>query len=155
MRILFIFILSTLTITAQAEIHTWVDDNGKKHFSDSLPDHLKHKSSTVDYSSSTPTAAEREEANRIYNQSKKHADGIPTPNRYEKFSITDSENIKKEKHLTRNDKIKLRKEKEAEACDEYLESKRCLKEAELPDGSLVMHHNCSYTKRPNNCFKMD
>jgi len=146
MRISLVFILFMLTINTQAEIHIWVDDKGNKHFSDSIPDHLKHKTSTVDYSSSIPTAAEREEAQRIYQQSKKHANSIVKPNRYEKHSIKDENAVKKEKPLTRNDKIKLRNEKEAKACSEYLASKYCsMSQAQGGSG-------CGNLRRPNNCY---
>lgn len=158
MRILFVFILSIFTINSQAEIHTWVDDNGKKHFSDSLPDHLKHKTSTVDYSSSTPTSAQREEANRIYNQSKKHADGIPKKTTYttnvQKDSNSTEKNVEKKKHLTRNDKIRLRHEAEAKACNEYLAAKRCSREQARIygiDNQYLQGDSCGNLKRPKNC----
>lgn len=37
-----------ISYNCMAEIYTWVDENGKKHFSDSVPEHLQSKSQTVD-----------------------------------------------------------------------------------------------------------
>lgn len=145
MRITFLISLILFALGTSAEIHTWVDENGKKHFSDKLPDHLKHKSATVDYSSSIPSEAERAEAQRIYKQSQKHADGIPKTRAVSKKSST-TQNTSKKKHLTRNDKYKLRQEAEAKAkeqCAKFNASQRaCMN---------PMMGNCSNMKRPPNC----
>jgi PhoPQ-activated pathogenicity-related protein len=150
MRILFVFILFSLTVNTQAEIHTWVDNNGKKHFSDSLPDYLKHKTSTVNYSSSIPTAAEREEENRIYDQSKKYADNIASPSLNSNNAEKIESKTEEEKHLTRNDKIKLRQQEEAEAFSAYLAAKRCAINSRTDHISSVII-TCGNLKRPRNC----
>lgn len=44
-----LFIVSIfISYSSLAEIYTWVDKNGKKHFSDSVPEHLENKSQKVD-----------------------------------------------------------------------------------------------------------
>ena len=155
MRITILFTLF-LSFVAHAEIHTWVDENGKKHFSDKLPDHMRHKAKTLDYSSTSPTTAERDEALRIYEKSKEHANGISLPNRNKvnrSNSNVKTNTAKENKHLTRNQKIKQREENKRKACDAYVEAKRCLKEAERPGGH--MNKTCATPKRPSNCFEIN
>jgi len=153
MHIFFAFLLFALLNNTQAEIHTWVDDNGKKHFSDKLPDHLKHKTKTVDYSSSIPTAAQREEANRIYNQSKKHANNIVSPSHNNNSEKKIESKTEEKKHLTRNDKIKLRQQEEAKACSAYLAAKRCaIDRVKIHiDSTSSLSSICGNLKRPKNC----
>ena len=148
MRISIMISLLLVAISSNAEIHTWVDENGKKHFSDTLPDHMKHKSSTVNYDASIPSEAEREEAQRIYKQSKKHANGITITNTNKRKQESKSQKTEKKKHLTRNDKYKMRREEEAKAaalCEQYNISKKYYKFQAAPG-------NDKGIKRPENCI---
>lgn len=145
MRIPTLFFIILFSAGASAEIHTWVDEHGKKHFSDKLPDHLKHKTSTVDYSASLPTESERAEAQRIYKQSKKHADGIPKTRLVNKKNLKTTEEAKKKKHLTRNDKIRLRNEAAAKA------KELCVKFNAAQKACINDMPGCINMKRPANC----
>jgi len=43
-----LFSLSFFSGTVMSEIYTWVDENGKKHFGDRIPDEYRTKSNSVD-----------------------------------------------------------------------------------------------------------
>ena len=44
----FLFLLLLLSVPAQAEIYTWVDENGKKHFGDRVPEKYKTQADNVE-----------------------------------------------------------------------------------------------------------
>lgn len=47
-RSLLIIALATLTTLAQAELYTWVDKNGKKHYGDKVPPEYAKQATTVE-----------------------------------------------------------------------------------------------------------
>ncbi len=60
----FLFLLLLLSVPAQAEIYTWVDENGKKHFGDRVPEKYKTQADNVELNMYQPTAEEIAETQR-------------------------------------------------------------------------------------------
>jgi hypothetical protein len=60
----YIFLLLLLTFPAHAEIYSWVDDNGKKHFGDRVPEKYKDQADNVELKMYQPTEQDIEETKR-------------------------------------------------------------------------------------------
>ena len=61
-RVLILIILMLVFPVIQAQIYTWVDEDGVTHFGDKVPEQYQQKSDNVEVDTSQPTEAEVKEA---------------------------------------------------------------------------------------------
>lgn len=57
-RITVLTVLVALAVTASGDVYTWVDEHGRKHFGDRIPEQYQDQSGTVDVDVRQPTAEE-------------------------------------------------------------------------------------------------
>lgn len=63
MKLLVLSGLLILVLSARAaDIYRWVDENGRPHFSDTVPENYRSTATRIDLPHATPTAAQRQEA---------------------------------------------------------------------------------------------
>ena len=143
----FVILCLLISTTANADIHVWTDENGKKHFSDKPPKHLTSK--TINYDAIMPSEERVQEARRLSEQQRKHADSLKYRRTATRLSTenedgyswaAEQEKAKKAEkskgHMTRNEKFQERKRKK-ERCKIYSscwtkDGKKCLVDVYQP-----------------------
>jgi len=143
-RVAFLLLLGSMSLsTYGADIFRWVDENGKVHYGDSIPDRYKQKAKKIDPKSDEVTGAQRQEAQERVAREKAKAESI----RKAREAKSDGAPQGSAPSTLAGDggcEDQLKK---------YLESQTCFAPYRLKDGGIKPEafQNCTEVKEPTAC----
>ncbi|MCX2979565.1 DUF4124 domain-containing protein [Halieaceae bacterium IMCC14734] len=139
-------LLIVLALPCQAEIFKWVDENGKTHFGDRVPEQYQEKADNVEVNIRQPTAAEIAEAEQRNSAMSSSRQSMESSSRSTRSSKTTDRDIVKQ-HEKKYDSDYDRQ------MAEYNASKSCYAgcqvrtpKSPLVGGTFLDNSNCGHCK---------